>query len=741
MSSAARLKPDSARNGGSSSTSASASKLKKHSAHELRSTYRDDPDPEAEAGEGAGRASSETPSHSDPLGSGISTRLLPRTDVSPKTISALIRRVRALVVQLIPAEIELDTITGTEGILTPEVIRAFDLAGGDFGDAVPFCLIESYHEFLKDAERGEYDLNRLRATACEIAARRVVAHFESSAEAEFLARHPNIRGKYEGSHVSLSKRFRKALPDGTIVHPRSALESAVEGNCQEFLTSPEAQRTINAIWRGMIVQAYSDDHSGDVFLVRYSRRYSTKFARHFDPARLSVPLYQYLLSVTTWIGFVVVFTVATLKFDPKVTVSELVLYGMSLGYIADDANRFIKAGFGQISVWLGLDIVTDLFMAAALLIRIVALSERDPVAAEEVHKLSYRVLVSAAPLIWVQLLRIGDCTRFFGVIQVIIIRMLAESAAFFILLLLVGFGAAQALWGLNAVDPHPIEDAGSRLVELVLQGVLGAMSFGTISNGFSGVFGKVIAYAYYFILILILRSILVALFGTAFASVQKDANDIFVTFFAGRVIDSIVVPDRHVFVAPFNLIEIFVAGPIALLVPRKTYHRIVNVIQCLVFALPLVVIAAYESQVDRRAARERKRVAKDDAAAVAGDDREHAAQLGEMGSVEDPALPEDASSQELQISRVPFAELIKAFPAATQTDSKQHEVLMSRVVATNEMVGELLRELGRLREEVGALKAGGAPAPAATSTSTPAAAPAPGSTPAPPAKAKTKGGK
>ncbi|KAK0549081.1 Calcium channel yvc1 [Tilletia horrida] len=702
-------RPAGAARNGSGSNVANSKNRKQPSAHELRSTYRDDPEHEAGsaegtgAGAGAGRGHTSATMSVDPLGSGVSTRLLPRTDVSPKTISALIRRVRALVVQLIPTEIELETVTGTEGILTPEVIKTFDLAGGDFADAVPFCLIESYHEFLKDAERSDYDLNHLRATACEIAARRLVAHFESSAEADYLARHPNVRGRYEGSHVSLSKRFRKALPDGKIVRPRSALESAVEGGCQEFLTSPEAQRTVKAIWRGMIVQAYSDDNSGDIFLVRYSRRYSTKVIRHFDPSRLQVPLYQYILSVSIWVAFVVIFSIATWQFRPKVSLAELVMYGMFLGYLSDDVIRWSKAGLGQMTVWLGLDIFTDFFLAASLVIRIWSLSETDPQERLEMHKLSFRVLVSAAPFIWLQLLRIGDCTRFFGVIQVIVIRMLSESAAFFILLILVGFGAAQALWGLNLVDDKPISDAGSRLVELVLQGVLGAMSFGTISNGFSGVFGKVIAYVYYFILILILRSILVALFGTAFASVQRDANDIYQTFFATRVVDSIGVPDRHVFVAPFNLIEILVAAPISLLVPRKTYHKIVNVIQCFVFFVPLLCIALYESRVDRRAARAQRKVVNEP---IAGDDREHAIQLGERGTVEDPAIPEDATTQELQISRVPFADLIKTFPAATQTEVKQHEVLLQRVVSTNDVVNQMLTELKALREEVTALKTG-----------------------------------
>ncbi|CAD6933994.1 unnamed protein product [Tilletia controversa] len=699
--SASRPKP--AQTGSGKKNNMSSSSLKKPSAHELRSTYRDDAEAEDDPEHHGASSGNHTvgTSVTDPMGSSVSTRLLPRTDVSAKTISALIRRLRALVVQLIPAEVDLETITGTEGILNAQVIHAFDEAGGDFADAVPFCLIESYHEFLKDADRSDYDLNHLRAVACEILARRIVAHFESSAEADYAARHPNIRGRYEGSHVSLSKRFRKALPDGKVARPRSALESAVDGGCQEFLTSPEAQRTIHAIWRGMIVQAYADDKSGDIFLVRYSRRYSTKFIKHFHPSRLSVPLYQYLLSVSTWVCFVGIYTVATWAYRPQITVFELIMYTCSFGYISDDLLRWIKIrGFGQISVWLGLDICTDVFMAVSFFLRVWSLSIEDSGEREEMHKLSFRVLVSAAPFIWMQLLRIGDCTRFFGVIQVIVIRMLSESAAFFILLILVGFGAAQALWGLNAVDPHPIDDAGIRLVELVLQGVLGAMSFGTISNGFSGAFGKTIAYVYYFILILILRSILVALFGTAFASVQKNANDIYMTFFAGRVIDSIGVPDRHVFVAPFNLIEIFVAGPLSLVLPRKAYNKLVFTLQYIIFFLPLVMIAMYESQVDRRAVRAQRKVISEP---IAGDDREHAVQLGEQGTVEDPAVPEDAPSSELQISRVPFSELIKAFVPA-QTSEKQHEVLLNRVLSTNGMVGDVLSELKALREEVSALK-------------------------------------
>lgn len=41
--------------------------------------------------------------------------------------------------RLLPVEVEVNTITdATSSIITPEVVRAFRKAGGDFEEAVPF---------------------------------------------------------------------------------------------------------------------------------------------------------------------------------------------------------------------------------------------------------------------------------------------------------------------------------------------------------------------------------------------------------------------------------------------------------------------------------------------------------------------------------------------------------------------------------------------------------------------------
>lgn len=77
------------------------------------------------------------------------SRLLASTNVSPQTISALISRIRALVQRLIPVEVEEESITGREGIIDGNVESAFDLAGGDFAEAVPYALLEARKTFLE----------------------------------------------------------------------------------------------------------------------------------------------------------------------------------------------------------------------------------------------------------------------------------------------------------------------------------------------------------------------------------------------------------------------------------------------------------------------------------------------------------------------------------------------------------------------------------------------------------------
>lgn len=49
----------------------------------------------------------------------------------------------------------MDDITDpTSSIITPDVIKAYSKCGGDFAEAIPFCLLRAKATFLRDANRN-----------------------------------------------------------------------------------------------------------------------------------------------------------------------------------------------------------------------------------------------------------------------------------------------------------------------------------------------------------------------------------------------------------------------------------------------------------------------------------------------------------------------------------------------------------------------------------------------------------
>lgn len=104
--------------------------------------------------------------------------------------------------------------------------------------------------------------------------------------------------------------------------PTSALESAIDQGCLQFLSStevrallraahavrrasadresppprPQAQHVVSSLWKGEWVQRNNDND--DIDYVEYDRKhdarasFGTKFATHFNPQRLGVPRYQ-----------------------------------------------------------------------------------------------------------------------------------------------------------------------------------------------------------------------------------------------------------------------------------------------------------------------------------------------------------------------------------------------------------------------------------------------------------------
>jgi hypothetical protein len=69
------------------------------------------------------------------------------------TVTKLIKRVRLMILKLIPVEVDADDLTTpTSSIITPAVIKAFAESGGDFSEAIPFALLQSRAQFLREAK-------------------------------------------------------------------------------------------------------------------------------------------------------------------------------------------------------------------------------------------------------------------------------------------------------------------------------------------------------------------------------------------------------------------------------------------------------------------------------------------------------------------------------------------------------------------------------------------------------------
>ena len=127
---------------------------------------------------------------------------------SPQTTTKIINRIRAMCMRLLEIEVDTDelrsptsryahrsqTVThrvvqasgaqapltiradAPHSVITHEVIDAFAKCGGDFADAVPYCLMEARRWFKRQSriEPADFGEHLARSTACEVLARRIM---------------------------------------------------------------------------------------------------------------------------------------------------------------------------------------------------------------------------------------------------------------------------------------------------------------------------------------------------------------------------------------------------------------------------------------------------------------------------------------------------------------------------------------------------------------------------------------
>ncbi|KAL7421162.1 Calcium channel yvc1 [Cryptotrichosporon argae] len=584
----------------------------------------------------------------------------------PDTVTKLVKRIRALVTKLLPVQVEIcDISDATSSIITPEVISAFARCGGDFSQAVPFALLRAKATFMKDAYKApaDYDESVCRAVACEVLARRIVHNLTT-----------------ESLENVMSTRFRYREADGDISAPISALETAIDQHCTIFLASTESQYVIDSLWRGDWVQRNNDDD--DIDYVPYDPHHAGKWW-FLDPDRMAVPRYQTAFRIVVWLVFLFVYSqtvhspVDAVNPEHQLDEWEWLLYIMTFSFLLEEAVKVFKTirlatkPLSTIGFWTVVNFATDSLLLSAFTLRVIGLS-LDPMEnkrAQDLQFTSFQVLSCAAPLIWIKLLTVFDGFKVVGVLQVVVFRMLRESAIFFILLAIMAIGFAQSMYALDAADGET--GGGEIVVNALLQALLGSPDFDSPNERFGYPFGLIVYYSWNFLATIILVNVLIALFGSAYSDVEENATDEYLAFFGHKCVSLIRAPDTFVYPAPFNLIEAALIAPLEWIVSEKTYIKINRAVMPIIFFLPLTLIAFFEAQISRGKNVYLREYFTGPTPEDDGDP-----------SVEDPEADDDGT-----LSTVPFAELVKVFPDTAITET-----------------ATVLRELAKVKEQMAHLE-------------------------------------
>ncbi|KAL4980779.1 hypothetical protein BDW66DRAFT_37706 [Aspergillus desertorum] len=521
------------------------------------------------------------------------------TDHPAKEVTRLALRLKYQLEQVIPCELDEDSITSANSrIITHDVIQTAMQAGGEHLRAcVPFCLLVCLRWFKHQAEQElwDSDLHELRATACEVIAKRII-------EAEEDQNHLLV-------HVLL-KRY-SIFQDGEESAPANVIERAVDLHALRVIGSSGYQKCIKYLWNGWLCQQEGNPTN----FIPYQDRDSTDFAVHFHPDRMRAPIYQSVCQVLFSLVYLGLYTEVINTVNPTgdLDIIEGVLYIMTLAFICDEATKLWKIGRNYFDFWNAFNSTLYSILAVSFFLRVAALAHSASAGDEQrqtLNKLSYNFLAFAGPMFWMRMMLYLDTLRFFGAMFVVLRVMMKESLIFFALLLVVLLGFFQAFTGMAQVDSGSLGTKG--IIIGMANSIMQSPEFGMFED-FAFPFGIILYYFYTFIVLTILLNILIALYNSAYEAISGNATDEYMAIFAQKTMQFVRAPDENVFIPPFNLIEIiFLILPFEWWLPAPTYAKLNDIVMGIVYSPLLLFIGILETREAHRIRRNRRRGEEDD---------------------------------------------------------------------------------------------------------------------------------
>ncbi|KAK7184413.1 potassium ion channel [Paraphaeosphaeria sporulosa] len=521
----------------------------------------------------------------------------PPPPMPPKEVTKVALRLKHQLEQVIPCELEEELITKPHShVLTQAVIATAKEAGGeDYAACVVYCLLVVQKWFKRQAlaELWDADLHEVRAAAAEMMAKRII---EDEEDHNYLMEH------------ILLKRY-SIFVDGEPTAPANVIERAVDLHALTVIGSSGYQKCIQHLWRGWLVQ---DDEDPSRF-VHWENKTNTSYWSHLDPDRMRVPRYQNALQIAISVAFLALYTGAINTINPSgdLDVVEVLLYIFTLGFICDETAKLWKVGRYYIGFWNVFNSTLYALLATSFVLRMCAYGAgHDEEKRGHFNTLSYDFLAFGAPMFWMRLLLYLDTFRFFGAMLVVLKVMMRESLIFFALLIVVIIGFLQAFVGLDLTD-NSLQDSG-----FVIQAMLNAIMQSPEFDGFERFqhpFGLILYYIFTFVVMVILLNVLIALYNSAYEDITENAIDEYMALFSQKTMQFVRAPDENVFIAPFNLIEMFVLIlPFEWWLPRQQYDRLNDYVMGFIYSPLLIVTAWLETCAAHTVRTNRKRGEDDD---------------------------------------------------------------------------------------------------------------------------------
>jgi len=235
-------------------------------------------------------------------------------------------------------------------------------------------------------------------------------------------------------------------------------------------------------------------------------------------------------------------------------------------------------------------------------------------------------------------------------------------------------GFVQSLTGLDVSDRSG-RDTTSQVVYALFEGLLGSPAFELFRGEEATIvwpFGLILYYGWCFLTLILLLNILVALFGSAYQQVTDDSTNQYLCFFGQKVVSAVRAPDEFVFVAPFNLIELCIL-PFEFCLSKERYYRLNAFLLTIIFSPALLLIALFESKIDRFKVKQAENAMLED-----GEDLE-----------EDPEADE-ADKEYGVLSKIKFDDLIKEFPDLSASAST---AMLREIKSLQQQVKELAAKI------------------------------------------------